>query len=111
MNAPPLVLRESLLKRTTSRCPICYAPCPAKVVRIGEHPGRVELRRTCAVHGAFSVCIASDARFYWLSKGDARNVVADPDAKYFGAVLDKDGLAPTGKFIAGRIRFADWARA
>jgi len=45
------------------------------------------------------------------STGDERKVVADPDAKYFGAVLDKDGLAPTGKFIAGRIRFADWVRA
>jgi uncharacterized protein YbjT (DUF2867 family) len=45
------------------------------------------------------------------SKGDARQVIPDPDAKYFGAVLDKDGLAPTGQFIAGRIRFADWARA
>ena len=48
---------------------------------------------------------------YLSSKGDGRKVIADPDAKYFGAVLDKDGLAPTGKFIAGRIRFADWARA
>jgi uncharacterized protein YbjT (DUF2867 family) len=45
------------------------------------------------------------------SKGDRRKVIPDPAAKYFGAVLDKDGLAPTGKFIAGRIRFADWARA
>ncbi len=44
-------------------------------------------------------------------KGDARKVVADPAAEYFGAVLDQDGLAPTGTFIAGRIRFADWARA
>jgi hypothetical protein len=38
-------------------------------------------------------------------------VIAGPDTKYFGAVLDQDGLAPTGQFIAGRIRFADWARA
>ncbi len=43
--------------------------------------------------------------------GDKRKVIADPDTKYFGAVLDKDGLAPTGKFIAGRTRFADWAPA
>jgi uncharacterized protein YbjT (DUF2867 family) len=43
------------------------------------------------------------------SVGDARKVVADPDTKYFGAVLDKDGLAPMGQFIAGRTRFADWA--
>jgi uncharacterized protein YbjT (DUF2867 family) len=44
------------------------------------------------------------------SIGDERKVVPDPDTKYFGAVLDKDGLAPTGKFVAGRIRFADWLR-
>jgi uncharacterized protein YbjT (DUF2867 family) len=43
------------------------------------------------------------------SVGDTRKVVADPDTKYFGAVLDKDGLAPMGQFIAGRTRFADWA--
>ncbi len=45
------------------------------------------------------------------SKGDKRKVVPDPNVKYFGAVLDKDGLAPTGQFVAGRTRFADWARA
>jgi len=45
------------------------------------------------------------------SRGDERKVIPDPDAKYFGAVLDKDGLAPTGQFIAGPTRFADWARA
>jgi uncharacterized protein YbjT (DUF2867 family) len=45
------------------------------------------------------------------SKGDKRKVVPDPNVKYFGAVLDKDGLAPAGQFIAGRIRFADWAHA
>jgi uncharacterized protein YbjT (DUF2867 family) len=48
---------------------------------------------------------------FLLSIGDGRKVIPDPITKYFGAVLDKDGLAPTGKFIAGRIRFADWARA
>jgi uncharacterized protein YbjT (DUF2867 family) len=45
------------------------------------------------------------------SIGDKRRVVADPNMGYFGAVLDKDGLAPVGSFIAGRIRFDDWARA
>ena len=30
-----------------------------------------------------------------------RKVVPDHDGKYFGAVLDKDGLAPKGQFIAG----------
>ena len=45
------------------------------------------------------------------SIGDKRKVIPDPDAKYFGAVLDKDGLAPLGQFIAGPTRFADWARS
>jgi uncharacterized protein YbjT (DUF2867 family) len=45
------------------------------------------------------------------SIGDKREVTPDPGVKYFGAVLDKNGLAPMGKFIAGRIRFADWVRA
>ena len=44
------------------------------------------------------------------SVGDERKVVPDADAKYFGAVLDKDGLAPAGQFIAGSIRLADWTR-
>lgn len=48
---------------------------------------------------------------YLTSVGDQREVVADPSAKYFGAVLDKDGLAPTGQFRAGRISFADWTNA
>ena len=45
------------------------------------------------------------------SMGDERKVIPDPDAKYFGAVLDKDGLAPLGQFIAGPTHFADWARS
>ena len=45
------------------------------------------------------------------SIGDERKVIADPDAKYFGAILDQDGLAPSGEFIAGPTRFADWVRA
>jgi uncharacterized protein YbjT (DUF2867 family) len=48
---------------------------------------------------------------YLSSKGDVRKVIPDPDAKYFGAVLDKDGLAPVAQFIPGPTRFADWARA
>src|SRR6478672_222757 len=45
------------------------------------------------------------------ARGDERKVILDPNAKYFGAVPDKDGLAPSGQFIAGPTRFADWARS
>jgi 7,8-dihydro-6-hydroxymethylpterin dimethyltransferase len=66
-------LRDKLLKRTTSRCPVCHVACPAEVWRTGESPSKVHLKRTCPEHGEASVCIASDARFYWLAKGRAEN--------------------------------------
>src|SRR5882672_10775771 len=68
-----IVLKDKLLKRTTSRCPVCHAPCPAEVWRTGGVPAKVFLKRTCAEHGEASVCIASDARFYWLAKGKSEN--------------------------------------
>jgi uncharacterized radical SAM superfamily Fe-S cluster-containing enzyme len=69
----PTIQQEELLKRTTSRCPVCHAGCPAEVWRIAGNPAKVFLKRTCSTHGEVSVCIASDARFYWLAKGDAAN--------------------------------------
>jgi uncharacterized radical SAM superfamily Fe-S cluster-containing enzyme len=71
--APVFVFRDELLKRTTSRCTICHAPCPAEVWRTGGIPSKVFLKRICPEHGEASVCIASDARFYWLAKGKAEN--------------------------------------
>jgi uncharacterized radical SAM superfamily Fe-S cluster-containing enzyme len=68
-----LKLTDKLLKRTTSRCTICHAPCPAEVWRTGGIAPKVFLNRTCPKHGEASVCIASDARFYWLAKGKAEN--------------------------------------
>lgn len=64
---------DMLLKRTTSRCPVCHAACPAEVWRTGSRPAKVFLKRTCPAHGEASVCIASDARFYWLAKGNPEN--------------------------------------
>ena len=64
---------SDLLKRTTSRCPSCHASCLGEVWRTRENPPRVFLRRTCAIHGSVSVCIASDARFYWLARGNSEN--------------------------------------
>jgi len=64
---------DRLLKKTTSRCPVCHAPCPAEVRTTTDKPSRVVLHRTCAVHGPMSACIASDARFYWLAKGKPEN--------------------------------------
>ena len=64
---------STLLKRTTSRCPFCHASCPAVVLLVPGKPSKVFLKRTCPTHGSSSVCIASDARFYWLARGKAEN--------------------------------------
>src|SRR5690349_21024136 len=69
----PTFAREELLKATTSRCPVCHAACPAEVWRVTGNPPKVYLKRTCPTHGEASVCIASDARFYWLAKGNPEN--------------------------------------
>ncbi len=73
---PPLPAARpaaALLKRTTSRCPTCLQACPAEVWKVGRNPARVELRRTCPVHGEAMAIIASDARFYWLASGQPEN--------------------------------------
>jgi hypothetical protein len=76
MNSMPaaiLKVRDELLKTTTSRCMVCHAPCPSEVWRTGGVPQKVILKRTCPEHGEASVCIASDARFYWMAKGKDAN--------------------------------------
>jgi uncharacterized radical SAM superfamily Fe-S cluster-containing enzyme len=79
---PPIAcVSETLLKRTRSRCPVCHAACPAEVWKIGDaKKQRVLLRRTCAEHGRAEVCIASDARFYWLAQGDPQNACCGGNA-------------------------------
>ncbi|MEV4057075.1 SDR family oxidoreductase [Amycolatopsis sp. NPDC049688] len=41
-------------------------------------------------------------------RGDPRQVVTDPDARYFGALLDKDMLLPGAGAQLAATRFADW---
>ena len=40
--------------------------------------------------------------------GDPRVVVADPEARYFGAVLQEDSLVPKNAAHLGETRFHDW---
>ena len=73
MKFAPLTFPQQLLKRTTSRCPVCHVACPAEVWRVGGDAAKIFLRRTCATHGLASVCVSSDARFYWLAQGKPEN--------------------------------------
>ncbi|MCC7373975.1 MAG: radical SAM protein [Verrucomicrobiales bacterium] len=97
---PPLSTQRRL-KATTSRCPVCLQPCPAEVLQVGESPGKVYLRRACATHGEATVCLASDARFYWLAQGDPANAQCGCGG---GACRASDGqrAGTLGKNAAGR---------
>ena len=64
-------------------------PCsvPGGSWRTGRIPQRIILKRVCLEHGEGSVCIASDARFYWLAKGkDSNSCGCEP-----GACCSADG--------------------
>ena len=63
------------LKQTTSRCPVCLAAVPGRVV---ASQGRVFLERTCPTHGEASVCISSGNRFYHVSTGHADCCSGEP---------------------------------
>ncbi len=76
MLLPRPTVSESLLKRTTSRCPVCQRDCAAEVwkrSRDREETQTVWLVRHCPEHGEAEACISSDARFYWLAQGDPKN--------------------------------------
>ena len=47
--------------------------------------------------GPESLPIAEFVGRYLAASGDTRTVVADPQARYFGAVLDNRGLTPGGQ--------------
>jgi uncharacterized protein YbjT (DUF2867 family) len=42
------------------------------------------------------------------ARHDARKVVADPNARYFGAILGERTLVPAQGARLGEIRFQDW---
>jgi uncharacterized radical SAM superfamily Fe-S cluster-containing enzyme len=75
---PSLVAPDKLLKKTTSRCPVCQKPVPAEVWRTSGIPSKVLLKRMCREHGSFEAVIASDARFYWLAKGQGASCECGP---------------------------------
>lgn len=44
------------------------------------------------------------------ARNDSREVIADPEARYFGAKLNDTSLVPTGDAQLGATRFEDWLR-
>ncbi len=47
-------------------------------------------------------------RQYLTATGDARKVVTDPAALYYGIAVNDESLRPLGESRKGATRFADW---
>jgi uncharacterized protein YbjT (DUF2867 family) len=58
--------------------------------------------------GPESLSIAEFVRKFLASSGDQRTVIADPNANYFGAKLDRRGLNPDDSPKLGRLTFSEW---
>ncbi|WP_405057642.1 SDR family oxidoreductase [Kribbella sp. NBC_01505] len=41
---------------------------------------------------------------------DPREVVTDPEARYYGSIVSEDALVPVGEAVLGRIHYADWEK-
>jgi len=58
--------------------------------------------------GPETLPIAEFVRRFLAASGDKRTVVADPQARYYGAALDERGLNPGDNPRIGPTRFEDW---
>jgi uncharacterized protein YbjT (DUF2867 family) len=47
---------------------------------------------------------------YLKAVGDARQVVSDPEARYFGGRVEEHSLVPLGEARLGRIGLDEWLR-
>ncbi|WP_340119424.1 SDR family oxidoreductase [Pelagibius sp. 7325] len=66
------------------------------------------LNATVEVAGPEACPLDSFARQFLAARGDARKVIADVHARYFGAALNDRSLTPGDSPRLGSIRFADW---
>ena len=65
---------QTVLKETTSKCPVCSKLVPATVLKvIRDSREQVVMSRTCKDHGEHEFVISTDARFYWLAQGNPLN--------------------------------------
>lgn len=63
------------------------------------------------IAGPERVRMADLVQHYLQAKGDPRKVVADPQAPYFGAVLEDRSLVPDGDARLGTVTVDDWLKA
>lgn len=66
------------------------------------------LNATVELAGPENMSIAAFVGRFMAASGDKRKVVADPQARYYGAVMGDRGIAPGANPRLGPTRFEDW---
>jgi uncharacterized protein YbjT (DUF2867 family) len=87
--------------------PIASDDVVAALARITLGP---PMNGTVEVAGPERIGLAELVRRFLSAKGDARQVVDDVHARYFGGELDDRSLTPGDKPFVGSTRFDDWLR-
>lgn len=66
------------------------------------------VKGTVEIAGPEKVRLSDLVQRFLAASNDPRKVVADPQARYFGAELKDDTLVPVGKARLGAVRFEEW---
>jgi len=93
--------------------PALYQPIAADDVAaaVADLAVGAPLDATTEVAGPEARPMDDMAREYLAATQDAREVIADARARYFGSLIDDRSLTPAGSYRAGSIYFADWLRS
>jgi uncharacterized protein YbjT (DUF2867 family) len=99
--------------RTVRLSPAQFQPIAADDVAaaLADVAVAAPVNGTIEIAGPERVGLARLAARLLQAKGDARTVVADQGARYFGAVLDDHSLTPGGAARLGPTRFDAWLAA
>lgn len=96
---------DTLRLPTAPMQPVAAADVSATLADIAVGP---PANRIVELAGPESLSIAGFVERFLTAKNDRRKVVADPQARYFGAALDARGLNPGVGPRIGATSFAEW---
>ena len=93
--------------------PVAFQPIAAEDVAraVAEAAVHAPLNGRVEIAGPEQFRFDELIRLRLQARNDARQVIADPQAGYFGAVPSEQSLVPLGEAHLGKTRFADWLAA